>query len=144
MRRFFATIALLFGLATPAQAEEANPDCTDERCKASLNPQALRPDVRDKVCIFFRQPESGIVVLTLTLENGTLRIYSRPKEQNDKFCIGRQWVQQSVRIELCNNSSGSAEYSAADTEVLARKLQYSKQLTGCLHGKAACAKMVLP
>jgi len=149
MKKLIFTLLLAFAfLCTPhfswGEAMAGTANC-DARCVAAKHPQRSKPAVKDEVCVYFIQPQAGTVVLTFTFEGGGTRIYSAIKGADDKFCVGRHWVINATKADLCNKSTGSAVYDhrLPDDELtaLAVKPQFSHTLTSCLYGRDECAAM---
>ena len=151
MRMIFALlVGMLVFAGSFCQAHAGGGDCEhnyDERCQWYHHPRAPKPAIPDEVCIYFIQPHADNAVMELTFTDGTKRRYSPTRWMNGghtkgRFCIGRHWLQgETTWIDICNNTTGSADYFGLDLGALAVKSTYSEDLTACLHGSRACKEM---
>lgn len=130
---------LCFGLlllSIPGLADAAW-ECDDcDVFRNGVHRQVIPTD--DLACVSFEQSQRGPVVLRINFPNREPRYYSRPNAgTNDRICVGRHWVLNSVDMLLCNEQN-HAIFNTKDTQAVASKPRDSRANTACLLGEEEC------
>jgi len=145
--------------AFPAYADEGKSGCKtvgSSTCELYHSPgSGLKPAVPGMVCFIFTQKQPDFVAFTL------YDVMVNPDDLNDpgnhvlrklkhdvrdgttgQFCVGRQWVEQAVWVDLCNQQNGDdGAHSDRGIPSLQAGLE-SGRVDMCLNGDETCPRFV--
>ena len=150
MNKSLVSIALLLAMLVPTVVVASGKDDCDtvketdcDLVRHGVKRQLIPTDDLD--CIYFVQRAPSDVLLTIIPKDAkrSPRPYTKKNAaRSARFCVGRSFVKNAQAMCMCNESDGSAIFTASDVAKIAEKPKDARMPgEACLYGEKECAAM---